>query len=150
MILLVAGIAAFILRPKPEPDSGFHPVPLTTYRGIQDAPSFSPDGNQVAFEWNSEAEDNFDIYVKVVGSDSTPLRLTTNPSRMLGRCGRLTDAPSPFSASTVRTSLASMLVPALGGPERKLADIRHTVEVCQFVVSWSSDSRSAGDGRADR
>ena len=42
-------------------------------------PSFSPDGEQVAFAWNGEREDNFDIYVKIVGS-SEVRRLTTNPA----------------------------------------------------------------------
>ena len=37
-------------------------------RGLEICPTFSPDGTQVAFSWNGEKEDNFDIYVKFVGS----------------------------------------------------------------------------------
>ena len=43
-------------------------VPLTSYVGLERSPSFSPDGNQVAFSWNGEKQDNFDIYVKLIGS----------------------------------------------------------------------------------
>ena len=46
-------------------------------------PSFSPDGNQVAFAWNGESREQFDIYVKVVGSGSDPLRLTDDPADVI-------------------------------------------------------------------
>jgi WD40 repeat protein len=42
-------------------------VPLTSYPGIEAQPSFSPDGSQVAFSWSGEKQDNFDIYVKLIG-----------------------------------------------------------------------------------
>jgi Tol biopolymer transport system component len=47
--------------------------------GIADFPTFSPTGSQVAFMWNGPAEDNFDIYIKVVRAEP-PLRLTTDPA----------------------------------------------------------------------
>ena len=37
---------------------------VTTYRGSEMSPSISPDGSQVAFEWNGDKQDNLDIYVK--------------------------------------------------------------------------------------
>jgi hypothetical protein len=36
-------------------------IPLTSYPGFERQPSFSPDGNQVAFSWDGEKQDNFDI-----------------------------------------------------------------------------------------
>jgi len=54
------------------------PVPLTSDLGSEVQPTFSPDGNQVAYAWNGPAQDNWDIYVKMVGSDSR-LRLTSGP-----------------------------------------------------------------------
>src|SRR5262249_59166862 len=54
-------------------------IPLTSYPGVQSAPTFSPDGNQVAFCWDGEKQDNTDIYVKLVGP-GPPLRLTSNPA----------------------------------------------------------------------
>ena len=54
-------------------------VPLTTLRGHESWPTFSPDGEQVAFAWRwREASDNADIYVKIVGS-SELRRLTSDP-----------------------------------------------------------------------
>jgi serine/threonine protein kinase len=49
-------------------------VPLTTYPGFQTQPSLSPDGHQVAFVWNGEKQDNFDIYLKVIGCCSPLFR----------------------------------------------------------------------------
>src|SRR5438046_2467843 len=54
-------------------------VPLTTYAGSELYPSFSPDGSQVAFSWNGEKQDNFDIYIKQV-EGVAPVRLTTDPA----------------------------------------------------------------------
>ena len=63
------------VRPLPSPTV----VPLTAFPGDERFPTFSPDGNQVAFAWNGEKGDNTDIYVMPVGA-ATPLRLTTDPA----------------------------------------------------------------------
>jgi Tol biopolymer transport system component len=54
-------------------------VPLTTLTGLEDNPTFSPDGEQVAFSWNGARQDNEDICVTLVGS-SDARRLTSDPS----------------------------------------------------------------------
>jgi Tol biopolymer transport system component len=40
---------------------------LTSMNGLETSPAFSPNGTQVAFSWNGEREDNYDIYVQTVG-----------------------------------------------------------------------------------
>jgi len=67
-------------RSTKAPELALTAVPLTTYPGIQAGASFSPDGNQVAFTWNGEKQDNLDIYVKLIGTAGPPLRLTSNPA----------------------------------------------------------------------
>ena len=51
------------------PEAPLAAVPLTSYPGDEYAACFSPDGNQVAFmcRRNGEKENNFDIYVKLIG-----------------------------------------------------------------------------------
>ena len=44
------------------------PHVLTSYSGMETQPSFSPDGNKVAFVWDGDKGDNQDIYVKQIGS----------------------------------------------------------------------------------
>ena len=53
---------------------------LTTLAGMERGPSFSPDARQVAFTWSGEAQDNWDIYVKLVGATDVR-RLTTHADR---------------------------------------------------------------------
>ena len=40
----------------------------------------SPDGKMVAFSWNGEKQDNFDIYVKLVNAGEQLQRLTSDPA----------------------------------------------------------------------
>ncbi len=88
-ITVVAGTAAIAmavagfsrLRDTPPAPSGapMRVVTLTSLQGLEQTPTLSPDGTQVAFSWNGEREDNFDIYVQTIGS-SDVRRLTTDPA----------------------------------------------------------------------
>ena len=117
-----------------------HAVPLTALPGSESEPSFSPDGNQVAFSWNSETEENWDIYVKVVGA-GTPLRLTTNPG------ADNSPAWSPdgrYIAFLRQAELGSgfFLIPPLGGLERQVSPaIPNRVGVNSPYVAWVPDCK---------
>jgi Tol biopolymer transport system component/DNA-binding winged helix-turn-helix (wHTH) protein len=74
-ILLSAALAISINR-RPELESSM-PVPLTSFPGNENEASWSPDGRQVAFMWNGEKQDHFDIYLLQPGSSQT-LRLTAD------------------------------------------------------------------------
>lgn len=92
--------------------------PLTTLPGQESAVTFSPDGNQVAFVWDGEQGDNEDIYVKVIGA-GTPLRLTTSPAPDRNPAW----SPDGRYIAFIRVSedeSGLFLIPALGGPERKI------------------------------
>src|SRR5271169_923499 len=75
------GTLWFIRSPAKPPEPVLNAIPLTTYPGFEGEPSFSPDGNQVAFTWDGEKRDNDDIYVRLIGTAGPPLRLTTEPAR---------------------------------------------------------------------
>lgn len=112
-------------------------IPLTTYPGQQADPALSPDGKQVAFSWNGETSDNFDIYVKLVDG-GTPLRLTTNPASE----GSPAWSPDGGRIAFLRFlgSTADILViPSLGGQERKLGQIQITPSRLPCRLSWSPD-----------
>ena len=53
-------------------------IPLTAYSGIESQPSFSPDGNKVAFVWDGDKEGNWGIYVTQIGSAGPPRLLTAS------------------------------------------------------------------------
>ncbi len=70
--LAAAAMLAWSLNPRPEPLEPSEPlraVPLTTYQGYEDYPTFSPDGSQVAFSWDKHDGEGPAIYVKAVGSE---------------------------------------------------------------------------------
>jgi len=109
----------------------FSPVPLTSYPGAERSPTFSPGGDLVAFSWNGEKEDNFDIYARTVTSSGAPLRLTTHPA-----ADRF-PAWSPDGRYIAFERLGAVyLVPPHGGAERKLADFNTT------HIAWTADSKA--------
>ena len=119
-------------------------VPLTTYPGFQDGPTLSPDGSQVAFSWNGPGEDNYDIYVKLVGPGD-PVRLTRDPAAELspawspdgGRIAFLRYSGEPADFLHSRAEL--IVIPALGGGvERKIADVVRVGPV-SGRLAWTSD-----------
>ena len=109
-------------------------VPLTTFQGYEVHPAFSPDGKQVAFSWNGPKEDNYDIYVMLVGT-STPVRLTTDAA------GDFVPAWSPDGRRIAFWRAGSppsvMLMSALGGSERELAK----GSTRSGGVAWSPDGK---------
>jgi len=95
-------------------------VPFTSFAGSESQPAFSPDGKQIAFVWGGENDDNNDIYVKLIGTEK-PLRLTTNPALDSSP----TWSPDGRYIAFLRQAAEGngfYIVPALGGPERKLAE----------------------------
>jgi len=136
-----AGLVALALwwllpgRKLPEP----HLVPLTSYVGEVLYPSFSPDSKQVVFTWNGEKQDNHDLYVKLVG-EGDPLRLTTDPAWD----GMASWSPDGSHIAFLRWPIGSpkaqiLVMPALGGGERKLADVLINEIWPMPLFSWTRD-----------
>jgi Tol biopolymer transport system component/predicted Ser/Thr protein kinase len=118
------GVGALWLMRTPAkiPEAALNPVPLTTYPGFQGWPSFSPDGNQVAFVWNGEKRDNDDIYVKMIGTNGPPLRLTTDAAPDYGPAWSPDGRFIAFLRVLPSGKRAVLLIPAIGGLERKIAE----------------------------
>lgn len=140
-VVVIAAVAGWIIgsRNVPAPTSGT-PVPLTTYAGQEMQASFSPDGNQVAFTWNGEKQDNFDLYVKLIGSD-TLLRLTSNPAPDFRPAWSPDGRSIAFLRELSATRTGVFLIPAIGGAERKLAEIDCSAVSMDCSLSWSLDGK---------
>jgi len=112
--------------------------PLTTYDGNEAAPSFSPDGSQIAFSWDGPNQDNHEIYVKTVGSDP-PLRLTATP----GPEGSPAWSPDGRHIAFLRAN-GIFLIPPTGGSERRILELSvdPAVVVSRCWLSWSPDSKT--------
>jgi Tol biopolymer transport system component/tRNA A-37 threonylcarbamoyl transferase component Bud32 len=142
-VAVVAAAAFWVGRSRnPDIQAPLTAVPLTSYPGHVSNPSFSPDGTQVAFSWDGEKGENEDIYIKLVGPGA-PLRLTSDPAA--DRWPRW--SPDGRSIAFIRSSpgrrAALMVMPALGGTERKL------LEDAMQNPSWSPDGQWIVLGRAE-
>jgi len=114
-------------------------VPFTSFPGQESSPSFSPDGNQIAFSWNGEKEDNWDIYVKVIGTESV-LRLTTHPGIDWAPAWSPDGRHIAFHRRTAAED-GIFLVPVLGGLERKLCSMQLGALFREQAPSWSPDGK---------
>jgi serine/threonine protein kinase len=144
VLITAAAIGAFSWRGRtiaPDlPAASFTAVPLTTYPGREQQATFSPDGSSVAFSWNGEREDNWDIYVKLIGPGS-PQQLTTDVGVDMSPAW----SPDGGSIAFVRIlpdRAVLIIVPSRGGRERSVLEMRRTrIQVFGQLLSWSPDSR---------
>jgi Tol biopolymer transport system component/predicted Ser/Thr protein kinase len=143
-VLIAAALAAWLLfSPAKIAQGPLTAALLTAYPGSERYPTFSPGGNQVAFSWNGDKQDNFDIYVKMIGA-GPPLRLTTDPADDFSPAWSPDGRSIAFIRRLPGGRVAVMLVSPLGGPERKLAETADaTSATWDFSGSlcWSPDSR---------
>jgi Tol biopolymer transport system component/DNA-binding winged helix-turn-helix (wHTH) protein len=94
------------------------PLPITRFPGLELDPALSPSGTFVAFAWEGDGGDNFDIYVRSIDG-SSQLRLTRDAAA---------DHAPAWSPDGQRIAFVRVLdgkreivvVPALGGPEQRL------------------------------
>jgi Tol biopolymer transport system component/DNA-binding winged helix-turn-helix (wHTH) protein len=150
MLAMAAALAALVLLRRPAPieppgaPRGPIAVPLTTYPGSESYPTLSPDGSQVAFSWEGSREDNADIYLKLVGPGE-PHRLTTDPAADFSPAWSPDGRQIAFLrclavGNTDRCGI--FLIPALGGVERRLADIDLTEWGAPAgSLAWTPDGR---------
>jgi Tol biopolymer transport system component/DNA-binding winged helix-turn-helix (wHTH) protein len=111
-------------------------------------PAVSPDAQKIAFTWNRDDPANFDIYVKPIGPDTRPIRVTDHPALEIfpawspqGDRIAFVRAEGPFAGAP----LSIHTVPWSGGQTKKVADLvtpavlhlRHPIP----MLAWSPDGR---------
>jgi eukaryotic-like serine/threonine-protein kinase len=141
ILVLAITAMAWVLRPRSEAGpTPLRVVPLTTLTGEEYDPTFSPDGEQVAFSWDGGEQGKRHIYVTLVGS-SDVRQLTSGPQRDAypvwspdGRqIGFLRERPD---GTTIQ------LVSAVGGSDHRLSDFRGADS-----IAWSPDGQWLAAGR---
>jgi Tol biopolymer transport system component len=161
-LLALIGLSGGILRslvsiPK-TPEPALTATPLTAHPGYEGEASFSPDGNLVAFTryaetateavsrplgTREETQGRSDIYVKLIGTGGPPLRLTTtDPASDYSPAWSPDGRFIAFRRDLSREKAAVMLIPALGGPERKIAEVFKSAFLPGPYLAWSPDGKS--------
>jgi Tol biopolymer transport system component len=142
-VAVAAAISFVWMSRKPVDSQPMTEVPFTSYPGLETAPSFSPDGSRIAFSWdsgsgNSSGRPQYDLYVKAIGSE-TLLRLTNHPSDWISSTWSPDGTQIAFHRLAVDGN-GIYVVPALGGPERKLI-ATHAPANLAAPLSWSPDGK---------
>jgi Tol biopolymer transport system component len=98
----------------------------------------------LAFVWNGPKQDNYDVYVQLVGdAGATPRRLTSDPAVEYNPVW----SPDALHIAFLRDSLAGtevIVVPAAGGTEHRLlvSPVRPWAEDWEFCgLAWSPDGK---------
>jgi Tol biopolymer transport system component len=146
LAISISALAALVAyrwyrQQSPQEQEALTAVPFTALPGRATSPAFSPDGSRIAFAWNGDqahGTDAFDLYVKALGSE-TLVRLTRHPSEWISPAW----SPDGTQIAFHRMDGADTgiyVVPALGGPERKLRTTR--IPNNEFaLISWSPDGK---------
>jgi Tol biopolymer transport system component len=143
--LLTILVGAYLLlrssaHPEKRVHTGLGATPLTAYLGEESSPSFSPDGQRVAFVWNGPSRDNYDIYIKGIET-SDALRLTASADIDYSPAWSPDGKWIAFCRGTANAGGALWIVPATGGPERKVINLYDIAVPGARSLSWSPDSR---------
>jgi Tol biopolymer transport system component/DNA-binding winged helix-turn-helix (wHTH) protein len=131
-------------------DTPLPAVPLTGNPGYESFPTFSPEGTRVAFSWEQPGKQGPSIYVKLIGPGD-PLRLTTNLAADFAPAWSPDGRYVAFLRAHGPSHAAIIIIPAVGGQERELAEITfeanenlgHWIfrEVPPPFLAWSADGR---------
>jgi Tol biopolymer transport system component len=150
-LILIGAIASIVWwapnRRSPAIDRPLTVVPLTTDLGVAMFPSFSPDGNQIAYQWDQDKREPR-IFIKVVGPGE-PIRLTNGASPEGCPAWSPDGKLVAFIRSLGESHYAVILVPPLGGAERRLTEFAAPIgynSIYYFpphgrVLDWAWDAR---------
>ena len=135
-ILVSAAFVGWLLSRSPTTTAlPMKQVQLTSLKGFEIGPSFSKDGTRVAFAWDGETQDNYDIYVQLVGSAELPQRLTTEPAFEVNPAWSPDDKQIAYlRQDPQRNELNVWVMPTLGGRGQKVSGLS-----VSFEISWSPD-----------
>jgi Tol biopolymer transport system component/class 3 adenylate cyclase len=135
-------------------------TPLTFDGGQKDHARLSPDGELVAYTWNSNDHDgdglnDFDIYVRAIGRDTAPIQVTTGAADYIAPAWSPDSRALAFVRLELHGSRASIhQAHALGGQTRQIVELpAFPVSRGVFIgwLAWSPDGKSLvyGERAAD-
>lgn len=152
VVAAAVGLGAWSSRTSTHPliVSSISVKPLTTYPGTEDFGMLSPDGQQLAFAWDEDTNSVTHIYLKQLGVER-PLQLTkgekiNDAAPTWSPDGRyIAFQRSVFQLDASDPVAEIIVMPALGGSERKLTTIGMVSKLSPCFapnMSWSPDGKT--------
>lgn len=143
ILALAFALALFFTWSRPSQRGSTSPVrlvPLTSFSNEFSKASFSPDGNQVAFSWaGDEPREGLDIYIKQIGSEKL-LQITQTFDYNFFPAFSPDGRYIAFFHIRHGELPALYIIPALGGPPRKLYEFASGLD-CRSGLNWSPDGK---------
>ncbi len=118
----------------------FKLLPLANETGFNSSPTFSPNGQQIAYSWNGPKQDNVDIYVKAASAQE-PRRLTTSLEVDYSPAWSPDGKTIAFCRGTETGNAAIWVMSSEGGAEKKLFDLHWRADYQNRHLSWSPDGK---------
>ena len=137
-VALYFGFKHFFAPPaaRTTPDAAMRVVPLTTLRGSESWPEFSPDGTQVAFTWDGGVSGaNEQVYITLVGGGGSR-QLTSDPRFSYSAPSWSPDGRQIAVGRCLSEHCDIRLLSPLGGQDTKFNDSRLVGK-----PAWSPDGR---------
>ncbi|HTU44418.1 MAG TPA: protein kinase [Bryobacteraceae bacterium] len=140
LLIAVAWMVRAVLEERRSAPSYYRPTILTSFTGYQGEPNLSPDGNQLAFDWDGDSPDRTShVYLSLLGKGS-PLRITPETVDAVEPAWSPDGQSIAYLRETQPGSDKVELVvrPALGGVARILVT---GIDFDGSAPTWSPDAR---------
>ena len=118
-------------------------MPITSFPGLELNPAISPAGNFVAFAWEGEGGDNFDIYVRSIDGNSLQ-RLTDDAAAEHAPAWSPDGQRIAFVRvwmESARLSLCRLSTVKSSGCSRPGRSVANCVLVMECGLSWTPDGK---------
>jgi Tol biopolymer transport system component/DNA-binding winged helix-turn-helix (wHTH) protein len=136
VLVLITGVGAWSLRPTTPKAANWKITPFTTFADFEREPSFSPDGERIAFAWTGPHGGAGHIYVKQVGSESA-VQLTFGEARDFMPAWSPDGRWIAFGRHHGGKRYSLHYVPAIGGQERAIAEFqRRDIGYIAGAIAW--------------
>jgi len=131
-VVAVAGVATFLVMPKPVTWTAQSYTQLTADPGMETHPALSPNGQQLVFAQRPTSAVSRDLFIRSV-DQGTPVRITSDPADDHSAAWSPSGDRIAFVRTTPGGRCAIVVVPMPVGPERAAARCQQAVYA---RVSW--------------